>query len=93
MNILLVISILCFCALLLATAAITRDVRTCPAPARSQIDFAQLLFAAAKDQDSLTPHIRQQLTAKSAVARMSWDNGLKSIPCNLRSQSISSKRL
>src|ERR1700716_2568762 len=64
MYILLAISILCFFALLLATAAVTRHVRTRRLPGGSQPDFAQHLFAAAKDHDSLTPHVRQQQSVK-----------------------------
>jgi hypothetical protein len=93
MYILLAISILCFFALLLATAAVTRHVRTRRVPRGSQPDFAQHLFAAAKDQDSLTPHVRQQQSVKNFVSTTSSNNALQPTLTNTRNQSISSKRL
>jgi hypothetical protein len=93
MYIFLAISILCFCALLWATVAITRRVRTYRVPAGPQPTFAQHLLAAAKDQDSLTPDNRRHVNETDAAAAMPWDSGLKPISRNLRTQSISSKRL
>jgi hypothetical protein len=92
MYIFLAISILCFCTLLLATAAITRHVRNRRVPARPQPTFAQHLFAAANDQDSLTPDNRRRVSETDAAATMPWDSGLKPISRNIRTQSISTKR-
>jgi hypothetical protein len=93
MYILLAISILCFLALLLATVAVTRHVRTRRLPEASQPDFAQHLFAAANDQDSLTPGLRQQQSVKNFVSTTPSNNTLQPTLTNTRSQSISSKRL
>jgi hypothetical protein len=81
-----------FCALLLATAAITRHVRTRRVPAGPQPTFAQHLIAAANDQDSLTPDNRRHVNETDAAATMPWDSGLKPISRNIRTQSISTKR-
>jgi hypothetical protein len=92
MYILLAISILCFLALVFATAA-TRHVRARRVPAESQPDFAQHLFAAANDQDSLTPGLRQQQSVKNIVSTTRSNNTLQPTLTNTHSQSISSKRL
>lgn len=85
MYIFLAISILCFCALLLAAAAITRHVRTRRVPAGPQPTFAQHLFAAANDQDSLTPANRRRVNETDVVATMPG-NGLQPISRNIRTQ-------
>ena len=93
MYILLVISIFCFFALLLATLAITRHLRSRRILASPQPDFAQHLFAAAKEQDSRTPRTLPQQDVKDVVATTSWDSALEPTLPNTRNQSISSKRL
>jgi hypothetical protein len=93
MYILLAISILCFFALVLAIAAITQHVRTCEVPAESQPDFAQHLFAAAKDQDSFTQRVREQQSVKDFVPTTPSNSALQPTLANIRNQSISSKRL
>jgi hypothetical protein len=93
MYILLAISILCFFALLLAAVAIAQHVRTRRVPAGLQPDFAQHLFAAAEDQESLTPRTVPQQNAKEVVATTSWNSALEPTLASTRNQSISSKRL
>jgi hypothetical protein len=93
MYILLAISIFCFFALLLATLAVTRHLRSRRILASPQPDFAQHLFAAAKDQDSRTPRTLTQQKVKDVVATTSWNSALEPTPANTRNQSISSKRL
>jgi hypothetical protein len=90
MYILVAISILCFSALLLVTIAIARHVRARRLPAGAQLDFAQHLFAAAEDQDSLKPRPVRQQNLKEVVATTS---ALQPTLANTRNQSISSKRL
>jgi len=92
MYIFLAISILWFCTLLLGTAAISRHVRIRQVPSGPQPTFAKHLFAAAKDQNSLTPANRWRVNETDPVARMHWNGGLKPISRNIRTQSISSKR-
>ena len=93
MYILLAISIFCFFALLLATLAITRRLRSRRILAAPQPDFAQHLFAAAEVQDSRTPRTLPQQNVKDVVATTSWNSALEPTPANTRNQSISSKRL
>ena len=93
MYILLEISILCFFALLLAAVAIARHVRARRAPAAPQPDFAQHLFAAAEDQDSLTLRTVPQQNVKDVVATTSWRSALEPTLADTPNQSISSKRL
>jgi hypothetical protein len=93
MYILLAISILCFFALLSAAVAIARHVRTRRVPDVPQPDFAQHLFAAAEDQDSLTPRTLPQQRVKDVMGKTSWNNALEPTLANTWNQSISSKRL
>jgi hypothetical protein len=58
MHTLFAISALCFLALVLTAIAMVRHVRSNRRPAHPQRDFAQHLFAAAKDQDVLTAKSR-----------------------------------
>jgi hypothetical protein len=92
MYILLAISILCCFALLIAAVAIVRRVRTRRVPADPQPDFAQHLFAAAKDQDSLIPRTIPQQNVKDVFAKTSWNHGLEPTLADTLNQSISSKR-
>jgi hypothetical protein len=92
MYILLAISILCCFALLLAAVAIAWHVRTRRAPADQQPDFAQHLFAAAKDQDSLIPRTIPQQNVKDVFVKTSWNHALEPTLADTRNQSISSKR-
>ena len=93
MYILLAISIFCFFALLLATLAITRHLHSRRILASPQPDFAHHLFAAAEDQDSLTPRTVPQQSVKDVMRKTSWNPTLEPTPANTRNQSISSKRL
>jgi hypothetical protein len=93
MYILLAISILCFFALLLAAVAIARHVRIRRVPNERQPDFAQHLFAAAEDQDSLAPRTVPQQSVKNVMGKTDWNSGLEPTLANTRNQSISSKRL
>jgi hypothetical protein len=93
MYILLSISIFCFFALLLAAVAIARHVRTRRVPNEPQPDFAQHLFAAAEDQDSLTPHTLPQQSVKDFMGKTSWNSALEPTLANTRIQTISSRRL
>src|SRR5436305_8293300 len=91
------ISILCFCALLLPTAAITRHVPTSRIHAGPQSDFAQYLFAAAKDQNSLKTNNREQSNVTDVAATIPptipSNSRLESTSRDRRSQLNSSKRL
>src|SRR5205823_11091200 len=97
MYILPAISILCFCALLLPTAAITRHVPTCRIHAGPQSDFAQYLFAAAKDQNSLKTKNREQSKRNGCrcdnTPTIPSNSRLESTSRDRRSQLNSSKRL
>jgi len=93
MYILLAISILCFFALLLAAVAIARHVRTRRVSAEPQPDFAQHLFAAVEDQESLTPRTLPQQGVKDVMGKTSWNSALDPTLANTWNQSISSKRL
>ena len=93
MYILLAISLLCFFALLLAAVAIARHVRNRRVPNEPHPDFAQHLFAAAEDQDSLTPRPLPQQSVKNVMGKTSWNSALEPTLANTRNQSISSKRL
>src|SRR6266481_3187089 len=92
MYILRVISIFCFFALLLATLAITRRLRSRRILASPQPDFARHLFAAAEEQNSRTPRTLPQQKVKDVVATTSWNSALEITPANTRNQSTSSKR-
>jgi hypothetical protein len=93
MYILLAISILCFFVLVLAAVAIARHVRRRQVSAATQPDFAEHLFAAAKDQDSRTPRTIPQQNIKDVIAITSWNRALEPTLADTRNQSISSKRL
>jgi hypothetical protein len=93
MYILLAIAILSFSALLFAVLAIARRVRTRRVPAESQPDFAQHLFAAAKDQDSVTPRTLPQQNVKDVIAKTGWNPALEPTLADIRNQSISSMHL
>ena len=93
MYILLAISILCFFALLRAAVAIARHVRARRVRNEPQPDFAQHLFAAAKDQDSFTPRTLPQQNIKDVMRKTSWNPALEPTRADIRNQSISSKRL
>jgi hypothetical protein len=93
MYILLAISILCFFALLLVAVAIARHVRTRRVAAGLRPDFAQHLFAAAEDHDSLAPRIVPQQRAKNVMGKTNWNSAFDPTLANTRNQSISSKRL
>jgi len=92
MYILFVISVLCFCALMLAAVAIARQVRTRRPSAHSEQDFAQHLFAAAEDQNSRRPRSLRQQNVKDVQAQKNWNHVLEPIHADVRNQSISSKR-
>jgi hypothetical protein len=89
MHILFAISALCFLALVLTAIAMVRHVRSNRRPAHSQRNFAQHLFAAAKDQDSRDPRtllqqsVKDVMTAKRKTLRHQ---------ANTSYQSTSSKR-
>jgi hypothetical protein len=93
MYILLAISILSFFALLLAAVAIARHVRIRRVSNEPQPDFAQHLFAAAEDQDSLAPRAVQQQSAKNVMGKTNWNSAFDPTLANTLNQSISSKRL
>jgi hypothetical protein len=93
MYILLAISILCLFILLFATVAIARHVRNRQVPAGPRPDFAHHLFAAAEDQDSLTPRTLPQQSVKGVMGKTSWNSALEPNLANTQNQPISSKRL
>ena len=88
----LAIAILCIFALLLAAIARARHARSRPVAAQSRPDFAHHLFAAAKAQDSRTPHTLPQQNVKDVIARTSCDRVLEPTLANTRNQFISPKR-
>jgi hypothetical protein len=89
----LAIAILCIFALLLAAIARARHARSRhPVAAQSRPDFAHHLFAAAKAQDSRTPHRLPQQNVKDVIARTSCDHILEPTLANTRNQFISPKR-
>jgi hypothetical protein len=92
MYTLFVISVLCFCALVIAALAIARQVRTRRPSTHSEQDFAQHLFAAAEDQNSRGPRSLKQQHVKDVQAQKNWNRVLKPIHADVRNQSISSKR-
>ncbi|MEO6806507.1 MAG: hypothetical protein ABI286_04545 [Edaphobacter sp.] len=96
MYILFAISLLCLFVLTVTAIAVTRRVRSCKKTDHPQHDFAEYLFAAAKDQrlhrDSLTPRIFPQQNVKDLAAGKTWTSVLEPIQANTRNQSISSQR-
>jgi hypothetical protein len=89
MYILLAISILCSVALVLASVAIARHVRSRRLSAGPQTDFAEYLFAAAKDQD---PRTLPQQNVRDVIAKTSSNHALEQALVDTRNQFISSKR-
>lgn len=89
MYILLAISILCSVALVLASVAIARHVRSRRLSAGPQTDFAEYLFAAAKHQD---PRTLPQQNVRDVIAKTSLNHALEQALVDTRNQFISSKR-
>lgn len=89
MHILFAISALCLFALMLAASAVAWHVRSSQASTHPPLDFAQHLFAAAKDHDSRIPRTLTQQAVKDVMAKKSHQK--LHLQASDRRRSISSK--
>jgi hypothetical protein len=83
MQILFVISILCFVALVWAVVAIARRIATGhksePAGKQSHANFAHHLFAATENRETRHPRAVRPQTVHDIAARKGWNSGPASI--------------
>jgi hypothetical protein len=73
MPILFAISALCFFALVAATIAIARHVRSSRTATPPSSDFSQHLFAAAEAQNARVLHSLRHQDVNDIVAKKSWN--------------------
>jgi hypothetical protein len=74
MQLLFAISLLCFLALILATVAIARQVRSGCRPIPKANEFAYHLFSATRDQNSRRHRTLELETVRDVLAEKRWNH-------------------